>query len=79
LKINTKNTTIILTAVTLACLLGYYFLNRVPFDQQKPAVGETAPSLALSDISGNMVALSDFKGKVVLANFWASWCPPCKA
>ena len=42
-------------------------------------VGESAPDFTLVDLEGNQVSLSDFRGKTVFVNFWATWCPPCRA
>jgi cytochrome c biogenesis protein CcmG, thiol:disulfide interchange protein DsbE len=39
----------------------------------------TAPELTLNDIKGTANSLSNYRGKVVLVNLWATWCPPCKA
>ena len=39
--------------------------------------GKPAPDFSLPNLDGSMVSLADYKGKVVLLNIWATWCPPC--
>ena len=41
------------------------------------AKGQPAPNFTLPDLDGQMVSLADYRGKVVLLNIWATWCPPC--
>ncbi|BDG61169.1 hypothetical protein caldi_22590 [Caldinitratiruptor microaerophilus] len=46
---------------------------------ERPEVGYRAPDFQVLDLEGRPVRLSDYRGDVVFLNFWASWCPPCKA
>ena len=49
------------------------------FQSGMPRLGKgvPAPNFTLPGLDGNMVSLADYKGKVVLLNIWATWCPPC--
>src|SRR5512143_705703 len=47
-----------------------------PAEQTAPAV--PAPDFSVRDLQGNTLTLADFKGKVLVINFWATWCPPCR-
>ena len=49
----------------------------------RPALGQesysAAPAFRVTDLKGKTISLSDYKGKVLFLNFWATWCPPCRA
>jgi thiol-disulfide isomerase/thioredoxin len=70
----------VLGAVVVVAILAPFFVP-VANRPTGPAglTGEAVPLLTLRSLTGSPVSLAQYRGKVVLVNLWASWCPPCRA
>ncbi len=74
-----KKALIPLLAVPSIALLAYGFTRDPGEAPSSPLVGQPAPTFTPALFGGGAMTLDSLRGKVVFLNFWASWCPPCRA
>lgn len=72
---NMKKKIVLFALSLLLVIAGFAYLKKL---NEGPKIGEMAPEIVLKNTDGKVVKLSDYKGKMVLIDFWASWCAQCR-
>ena len=89
-----KNIGLLIVVLLVVAMIGTYVKQQIDKDREIETAslgkemderkiglnnGDTPPDFTLTSLDGNDVTLSELRGKKVVLNFWATWCPPCKA